>query len=54
MFTQGGSNLTFVNGHASKDSIFFQQTFVKHLLCAKHFSPVNTSPCEKYVNKYWQ
>lgn len=38
MFTQGGSNLTFVSVHARKDSAFFQQTFIKHLLCAKHFS----------------
>lgn len=39
MFTQEGSNMTFVNVYAKKGSVFFQQTIIKHLLCAKHFSP---------------
>ena len=38
MFMSGGSNLIFVNVHAKKDSVFFPQTFIKHLLCSKHFS----------------
>ena len=37
MFTEGGSNI-FVNVRAKKDSVFYQQAFIKHLLCAKHFS----------------
>lgn len=38
MFTSGGSNRIFVNVRATKDNVFYQQTFIKHLLCAKHFS----------------
>ena len=47
MFTEGGSNI-FVNVRAKKDSVFYQQAFIKHLLCAKHFSGKQTHkthPC---------